>query len=418
MRIALITPWVVAPPIIGGLQLRFYQLQALLMRIAGPAGLAIWDLREGAPVDPRRLPLADARRPELTAFRPPAGGAALALRLRHLWPGYVARSLAPQSPALLAWLAREGATHVVLVHPYASELAPVLRRRGLQVFIDCHNVESELARQLEGLASDPAERRAARLRQLVFRRRERRCFPWATEVWLPSERDIERQRRICGPRVRLRCLPNALDLTQYPPPSLAGAALATDRSQEDGETKDLVYPAEFGYLPNVVAAEILCQRILPEVRRSCPQARLLLVGRDRYGLVGRLRREPEVVVTDTVADVRPYLRRAAAVPVPLLQASGTRYKILEALALERAVVTTPLGAEGLALRDGEHVLIREIADFAQALVALLRDPGLARRLGQNGRRLVEERYSWQALEPLLRAALTGTGPGSGKTGAC
>ncbi|WP_069804931.1 glycosyltransferase family 4 protein [Thermogemmatispora onikobensis] len=417
MRLALITPWVVVPPMIGGLQIRFYQLQCLLAHLAGAQGLAVWDLREGGPVSLEEPPLSDPRRPELAAFGPPHGMRALGLRLRHLWPGYVAPSLASQRRRLLDWLAQQQATHVVLVHPYASELAPVLKRRGLHVFIDCHNVESELALQLAELAGSPREAEEARLRHLVFRRRERRCFPAADEVWLPSEEDVHRQRQVCGSGagLRLRVVPNALDLRQYEPPPMpeaAGADVAVE------ESLDIVYPAEFGYGPNVEAAALLSERILPAVRRHCPRARLVLVGRDRYGLVACLRREPEVVVTDTVPDVRPYLARAAVVPVPLRHGSGTRYKILEALALARAVVTTPRGAEGLALRDGEHVLIRELEDFGEAIVTLLRDRRLACQLGRNGRLLVEERYSWEALAPLLRAALEGRGETSGQSGAC
>ncbi|MBX5455587.1 MAG: glycosyltransferase [Thermogemmatispora sp.] len=423
MRLALIAPWVVVPPIIGGLQIRFHQLQSLLARLAGAQGLAVWDLREGGPVSLEEPPLSDPRRPELAAFVPPHGVRALGLRLRHLWPGYVAPSLADQRRRLLEWLAQQQATHVVLVHPYASELAPILKRRGLHVFIDCHNVESELALQLAELAGSAREAEEARLRHLVFRRRERRCFPAADEVWLPSEEDVCRQQQVCGTgaRLRLRVVPNALDLRQYEPPR-ARAPEATEAGAEAEaeaeEMLDIVYPAEFGYGPNVEAAALLSERILPAVRRRCPRARLVLVGRDRYGLVACLRREPEVVVTDTVPDVRPYLARAAVVPVPLRHGSGTRYKILEALALERAVVTTPRGAEGLALRDGEHGLVRELGDFDEAIVTLLRDRQLARQLGRNGRRLVEERYSWEALVPLLRAALEGSGRTSGQDGAC
>ncbi|WP_322481190.1 glycosyltransferase [Thermogemmatispora sp.] len=417
MRLALIAPWVVRPPIIGGLQIRFYQLQCLLARLAGAQGLAIWDLRDGGPVSLERAPLSDPQRPELAAFVPPRGVRALGLRLCHLWPGYVASSLANQRRRLLDWLRQEQISHVVLVHPYASELAPALKRRGLRVFIDCHNVESELALQLAELAGSPREAEEARLRHLVFRRRERRCFPAADEVWLPSEEDVCRQRQVCGPSaaVHWRVIPNALDLRQYEPPR---ASTSGELAAE--ESFDIVYPAEFGYGPNVEAAAFLSGRILPAVRRRCPQARLVLVGRDRYGLVSCLRREPEVVVTDTVPDVRPYLARAAVVPVPLRHGSGTRYKILEALALERAVVTTPRGAEGLALRDGEHALIRELEDFEEAIVTLLRDQRLAHQLGRNGRRLVEERYSWEALEPQLRAALAAhNGLGQqGQSGAC
>jgi glycosyltransferase involved in cell wall biosynthesis len=111
-----------------------------------------------------------------------------------------------------------------------------------------------------------------------------------------------------------------------------------------------------------------------------------------------------VITTGEVPDVRASLRDAGVVVVPVLHGSGTRFKILEALALARPVVSTPLGAEGLDIRDGEHLLIREIDQFPEAIIRLLRDPELGRRLGQAGRCVVEEQYSWEAAEQIMRQA--------------
>ena len=100
-------------------------------------------------------------------------------------------------------------------------------------------------------------------------------------------------------------------------------------------------------------------------------------------------------VTGTVDDIRPYVHRAAVYIAPLRIAGGTRLKLFEALAMGKAVVSTTIGAEGLPLVEGEHVVrADDPAAFADAVVALLRDPARRRALGQAGRRMVEERYAW------------------------
>ena len=94
-------------------------------------------------------------------------------------------------------------------------------------------------------------------------------------------------------------------------------------------------------------------------------------------------------------DVRPFIAAADVVVVPLRIGSGTRLKILEALAMGRPVVTTRIGAEGLDLVDGEHVLIADgPTAFAAAVDRVLADDRLAAQLGERGRTLVERSYDW------------------------
>ena len=94
-------------------------------------------------------------------------------------------------------------------------------------------------------------------------------------------------------------------------------------------------------------------------------------------------------------DVRPWVAEAAVYVVPLRVGGGTRLKIFEGLAMGKAVVSTTIGAEGLPLVDGTHFLRADgPADFARAVVSLLRDPDRRKALGTAGRRLMEERYSW------------------------
>jgi len=93
--------------------------------------------------------------------------------------------------------------------------------------------------------------------------------------------------------------------------------------------------------------------------------------------------------------VRPYVSKAGVYVVPMRVGGGTRLKIFEALAMGKAVVSTTIGAEGLPLATGRHFLRSDDpADFARAVVSLIRDDGRRRSLGLAGRRLMEERYSW------------------------
>jgi glycosyltransferase involved in cell wall biosynthesis len=109
----------------------------------------------------------------------------------------------------------------------------------------------------------------------------------------------------------------------------------------------------------------------------------------------RLGEQAGVRVTGTVDDVRPHVADAAVCVVPLRVGGGTRLKIFEALAMEKAVVSTSIGAEGLPVRSGEHAVIADDpAEFARAVVRLLQRPDERRRLGVAGRQLVEEQYSW------------------------
>jgi glycosyltransferase involved in cell wall biosynthesis len=181
-------------------------------------------------------------------------------------------------------------------------------------------------------------------------------------------------------------VPNGVDVRAVP-----WAAPAAGRT--------LIYVGHYGYQPNAAAALELADEVLPRVRASVPDAQLQLVGADP---TEAMRARP-VEVTGTVPDVLPYLRAARVMVVPLRSGGGTRLKILEALAAGVPVVSTPLGAEGLELRDGEHLLVGETrADLAALTVRVIEDDALANRLSTAGRAHVERTYDWTALaRPLV-----------------
>jgi glycosyltransferase involved in cell wall biosynthesis len=170
---------------------------------------------------------------------------------------------------------------------------------------------------------------------------------------------------------------------------------------------ELVFTGSMDWLPNQDAMRYFCRHVLPLVRANEPGARLTIVGRSPTPAVLSLAKEAGVRVTGRVDDVRPYMDDAAVYIVPLRIGGGTRLKIFEAMAMGKAVVSTTVGAEGLPVADGEHLLIAdEPQSFADAVVRVIRDRGQRERLGSAARALVLERYDWSAVAGALEDPLT------------
>src|SRR5581483_2827723 len=150
------------------------------------------------------------------------------------------------------------------------------------------------------------------------------------------------------------------------------------------------------YPPNADAARWLARDIFPEVRKTYPRARLLLAGgHPSRDLAMPANAGPGVQLTGEVAELEPLYQQADIALAPLRAGGGTRLKILEAMARGRAVIATTLGAEGLDVVHGEHLLIANTpCEIARAVSELFQDAELRRRLRANARLLVEKKYSW------------------------
>ena len=220
----------------------------------------------------------------------------------------------------------------------------------------------------------------AKLAASVERRAIRR-FDVATTV---ADADADRLRAL-APRARVEVVPNGVDAARFrPDPDV------------EAEPMSLVFVGAMAYAPNVAAMRYFTDEVLPIVRRTRPGARLTIVGRDPAPVVRAMASEG-VDVTGEVDDVRPYLARAAVFVAPMVSGSGIKNKVLEAMAMGRPVVATPLAIEGLPLRHGENVLVADgAAGLADAIHRLLADPGEAARIGGGGRALVERTYTWDA----------------------
>ena len=160
---------------------------------------------------------------------------------------------------------------------------------------------------------------------------------------------------------------------------------------------NLVFTGSMDWLPNDDAIRYFTGDILPIVRRKVPNVSLTVVGRNPSPYLTELtKKDPSINVTGRVDDVRPYMEKAAAYVVPLRIGGGTRLKIYEAMAMEKPIVSTTVGAEGLPLQDGAELLLADDAhSFAEALVKLLKEPGLAERIATRAARTVRERFGWK-----------------------
>jgi glycosyltransferase involved in cell wall biosynthesis len=151
------------------------------------------------------------------------------------------------------------------------------------------------------------------------------------------------------------------------------------------------------WLPNEDAIRWFTEEVLPIIKEKIPQVSLTVVGRNPFpGLVELSKKDSSIVVTGRVPDVRPFMEKASAYVVPIRIGGGTRLKIYEAMAMELPMVSTKIGAEGLPVRDGEEILLRDTpAEFAGAVVRLLTDKDAAKRIGGRAAQTVREKFDWQ-----------------------
>jgi polysaccharide biosynthesis protein PslH len=251
------------------------------------------------------------------------------------------------------------------------------------VVVDSHEIAHDLARQFARTHGSMGRRLYAAANWRKLRREELGTYRHADGVYLCSAAD-EQRLLDQAPGLHTAVVPNAADVEHYQP-------RPTD-PPPDGRT--VVYFGLLSTVPNIDAVVHFAQDIWPRIVAAHPEARLKIIGGrpppSLLALAG-----PGIEFTGFVPDLRPHLAAAAAAVVPLRLGGGTRLKIVEAMAMGKAIVSTTLGAEGIEVVKGRDILIEDRpADFADAVNRLLAEPELAARIGRSARRLAVERYGW------------------------
>lgn len=244
-----------------------------------------------------------------------------------------------------------------------------------------HNVETALWQGLAGVESNPVMRAAYWLEARKMANYERAALRKFRHVIAVSEPDRQRMLAI-HPYCEISVVPTGVDTEQY----RVAPASACDPPR-------ILFLGSMDWEPNIDAVLYFCRDIFPRILARFPSAIFQIVGRNPHPSVRRLSSH-SVQVTSTVPSVIEYLRNAALVVVPLRIGGGTRLKIFEAMATGRAVVSTSIGAEGLAVESGRDLMIADDAEaFAEAVVHLLGDSTVRRQYEQSAARLAAQ-YDW------------------------
>jgi len=274
-----------------------------------------------------------------------------------------------------------------------SQIACYRLPRTARLVLDEHNIEYDILWRTTA-AERPSIRKLYNwANYLKLRREERAAWQRFDGITLTSERDEQLLRRD-APNTPTAVTPNAVDTDFFQP---SGAPV---------EAGTILFFGAINYYPNTEGLLYFLDEVFPHVKQQHPGARLMIVGQQPPPAI-MSRAAEDVIVTGLVDDVRPYMERASVVIAPLRIGGGTRLKIVEAMAMGKPIVATRIGAEGLDVNDGEHILLADTAEeFAGQVVRVLDDSALARRLGQAARQRAESLYTWRAAVDRLEGFYT------------
>ena len=258
-----------------------------------------------------------------------------------------------------------------------------------------HNVETSLWQRLAATESNPARRVAYRLEARKMARYEPAALRKFQHVIAVSEHDRQQMLAMC-PSCPITVVPTGVDTNKYvvaPPAS--------------GNPPKIVFLGSMDWEPNIDAVIYFCKEIFPRIRAAFPNAVFQIVGRNPHPPVRQLACD-SVEVTGTVPSVAEYLREATVVVVPLRIGGGTRLKIFEAMATGKAVISTTIGAEGLAVKNGRDLILADdAAAFADATIHLLRDSAARRQYEQAAAKLAAQ-FDWSKISEQFAAVLNET----------
>lgn len=293
---------------------------------------------------------------------------------------------------------------VIFEEVWLHRYLPVVKRHNCFTILDEHNVEAHLFEQRNDSNPTLREKLKWTIQLAHLRSIEDKFSRRVDRVWVCSEGDASLMEELYGDSVITNVVPNAIDLRYYDSVRLEQQIIPA--GLED-KRRNLLFLGQMSYLPNTEAVKLLIDKIYPQIKKIYPDCRLLLVGRRPYQyMLDAAQKEPGIIITGTVPDVRPYLAAAGIMLVPLLKGGGTRFKILEAFASGCPVVSTAKGAEGLKIKDGEHLLIRDgIEEMVEGVCQIWSDPPLGKKLAETGYNLAKQEYSWEAVRRKIERAV-------------
>ena len=267
-----------------------------------------------------------------------------------------------------------------------------------KTIVDMTNIEYEIQYQYIKLKNNPLYKLRQYIRYYTSKRLEKSIHNVADQIWVVSERDKKVMSNLIGKETsKIRVIPNSIDINKY-------KIATTDYEYTIG------YMGSFGYNPNSQAAEIIITDIFPKVKKRIGNAKILFIGASPTPfMLDAANENKNIILTGFVENISEYLSRVAIVIVPLIMGGGTRFKILEALALGKPVISTPKGAEGLDLVNDRDIIICELNEFPNRIIDLLNNNDKMQKLINTGIETVRKYYSTESLSNSILQSLSKLG---------
>jgi polysaccharide biosynthesis protein PslH len=326
------------------------------------------------------------------------------LTLASTLPDLARRLWSDDMVSLIGQAIRTGGYEVAQIEGLEmAPYVPVLRRLAprTRIVYDAHNAEHVIQERALAVDRSRPARWIPALYSLLqvprLRSYERHVCALADSVLCVSAEDA-RALSALAPGLEPVLIPNGIDADEY----------LTVSRQVEPIVDRILFTGKMDYRPNVDAVVWFAEEILPRIQLARPDAEFHIVGQSPTRAVQALNGRKGVVVVGPVVDIRPSIAQATVYVAPLRMGGGTRFKILEAMALARPVVSTRLGAEGFPVTDGDDILLANTPeDFSNRVLRVLCESALAAQVGRRGQELARARYDWSGILPELERVYLG-----------
>ncbi len=253
--------------------------------------------------------------------------------------------------------------------------------KGTKAILVDHNVESLLLKRQARHTNNIIGKIFFGIQYLKLCFFEKRMIGKANCCVAVSEQDKEVLLRM-NKKASISVVPNGVDIDYFSP------------SKERNDRNKIVFVGGLNWFPNLDGVIFFCEQVLPIIEESVKEIEVVIIGKEnpKFQYAKKIRQ------VGYVPDIRPYVQEAKVFFVPLRVGGGTRLKILDAMAMGKAIVSTSIGCEGLAVENGKHILIEDRADgFARRIIELMNDDKKREFLEKNARELAENKYDWKII---------------------
>ncbi|MGA8893844.1 MAG: glycosyltransferase family 4 protein [Planktothrix agardhii] len=298
---------------------------------------------------------------------------------------------------------------VVFEHLWLCRYLRVVQGYPCKIIFDEHNIEADLFEQKIHQIIESLPKIKMNLQKNYIQSMERKMAYKSDQIWVCSQSDADKLQQRYGQNLNPHVVPNGINVTNY---ETVRNGQCTPAFEAQFNPHTLVFIGTFCYPPNVEAAQFLTQEFYPKIKQLYPNTLLIIVGKNSPpALTAATQKEPGILWTGLVEDVKPYLAAASVVITPLFKGGGTRLKILEAFAAGRPVVSTTKGPEGLEVETQKHLLIDDTVEgMVDAVNQFWSNPTLYKNCVDNAYNLVKTRYSWEAvadkIQPLIQKLIS------------